>query len=62
MYMTGHNTPSAQRRGTTIYITNDRRTLRHVPLGDIILHTELRVTTESSVCALRCSCRDCNGG
>jgi hypothetical protein len=52
----------AGRRAATIRFTEDGRTLRHVPLGDIILHTELRVATEKNVRAFRCPCLDCKGG
>jgi hypothetical protein len=53
---------TSQRRGATIRITEDGRTLRHVPVGDIILHTELRVATENNVHQFRCPCKDCKGG
>ena len=52
----------AQHRGATIRFTQDGHTLRHVPVGDIILHTELRVATEKNVRAFRCPCKDCKGG
>ena len=50
------------RRGATVRLTEDGRTLRHVLLGDIILHTELRVATENNVHTFRCPCLDCKGG
>ena len=53
---------SAQRRGAAIRFTEYGRTLRHVPVGDMILHTELRVATENNVRAFRCPCKDCKGG
>lgn len=62
MHMAGHNTPSAHRCSATIHITDDGRILQHVLLGDIILHTELRVATENNVYAFRCLCRDFKGG
>jgi hypothetical protein len=53
---------SEARRGATIRLTDDGRTLRHVPIGDIILHTELRVATEHNVRSFRCPCKECKGG
>ena len=53
---------SSARRGATIRLTEDGRTLRHVPVGDMILHTELRVATEKNVHTFRCPCLDCKGG
>jgi hypothetical protein len=53
---------SAVRRGATIRMTEDGRTLRNVPVGDMILHTELRVATENNVHTFRCPCKDCKGG
>ena len=53
---------SARRCVATIRLSEDGRTLRHVPLGDIILHMELRVATEKNVRAFRCPCKDCKGG
>jgi hypothetical protein len=53
---------SAVRRGATIRLTEDGRTLRHVPVGDMIFHTELRVATENNVHTFRCPCKDCKGG
>jgi hypothetical protein len=35
--------------------------LGHIPLGDLILHTKLRVATEQDIIAFRCPCRDCRG-
>ena len=46
----------------TIRISEDGRTLCHIPLGGIILHTELRVATEKNLRSFRCPCRDCKGG
>lgn len=51
----------ARRRQTTIQITDDGRTLRHIPIGDLILQTELRVATENNIRSYRCPCRDCKG-
>ena len=48
-------------RRATIRITDHGRTLHHVPLDDIILHSGLRVTTENNVHAFRFFCRDCKG-
>ena len=62
MHMVGPNTRSAQRRRATTRITDNGRTLRHVPVGDIILHTKLRVATENNVRAYRCPYKDCKGG
>ena len=49
-------------RGATVRITSDGRTLRHIPLGDLILQTELRVATEQNILAYPCLCKDCRGG
>ena len=46
----------------TIHITDDGCTLRHVIVGDIILHIELRVAMENNIRAFRFHCRDCKGG
>jgi hypothetical protein len=53
---------TVQHCGATIRFTEDGRTLRHVPVGDMILHTELRVATENNVHTFRCPCRECKGG
>jgi hypothetical protein len=53
---------SVVRSGATIRLTDDGRTLRHVHVGDMILHTELRVATENNVHTFRCPCKDCKGG
>lgn len=55
-------TADPQSRSTTVRITEDGRTLRHIPVGDLILQTELRVATEKHVRSFRCPCRDCKGG
>ena len=39
-------------RGATIRLAEDGRTLRHIPVGDLILHTELRVATEKKMYTL----------
>ena len=49
-------------RGATVRLTSDGRTLRHIPLGDLILQTELRVATEQNILAYPCPCKDCHGG
>ena len=46
----------------TIRFTDDGRTLRHIPMADLILHTELRVATEKNVRSYRCPCWNCKGG
>ena len=51
-----------QRCGATIRFTEDGHTLHHVPVGDIILHTELQVATEKNMHAFRCPCKNCKGG
>jgi hypothetical protein len=60
--MATHMNGSSQRRSNTIRSTRDGRILRHIPIGDLILHTELRVATEKNVRSFRCPCRDCKGG
>jgi len=47
---------------TTIHFATDGHTLRHIPLDDIILATELRVATEQNIKMYRCPCRNCHGG
>lgn len=49
-------------RVTTVKISTDGRTLRHIPLGDLILQTELRVATEKNILSYPCPCKDCHGG
>ena len=51
----------SQRRPTRIRISNDGRVLRHIPLGDLILQTELRVATELNLKKYPCPCRNCHG-
>ena len=51
-----------QSRCTTVCIVEDECTLRHIPVGDLILQTELRVATEKHVRSFRCPCQDCKGG
>lgn len=60
LHMVGRNIPFVHRHGATICITNDGRTLCHVHVGDIMLHTKLRV--KNNVCAFRCPCIDCKCG
>lgn len=45
-----------------IRFSTDGRAFRHIPIGDLILQTELRVATEKDVKAFRCPCRNCRGG
>jgi hypothetical protein len=54
--------PTSRARGAHIKITEDGRTLRHIPLGDLILQTELRVATEGNIQAYPCPCVNCHGG
>lgn len=54
--------PNLRSRGATIRITTEGRTLRHIPLGDLILQTELRVATEHNIQSYPCPCKDCHGG
>ena len=54
--------PASRTRGAHIKITEDGRTLRHIPLGDLILQTELRVATERNIQAYPCPCVNCHGG
>jgi hypothetical protein len=49
------------RRGTRIRISTDGRVLRHIPLGDLILQTELRVATELNLKKYPCPCKNCHG-
>ena len=53
---------SSRYHRTVVHRTDDGRTLRHIPIGDLILHTELRVATEKNIRGFRCPCRDCKGG
>lgn len=48
--------------GATVRITSDGRTLHHIPLGDLILQTELRVATKQNILAYPCPYKDCHGG
>ena len=54
--------PDSRPRGARIRITEDGRTQRHISLGDLILHTELRVATEQNIQAYPCPCANCHGG
>jgi hypothetical protein len=54
--------PTSRARGAHIKITEDGRTLWHIPLGDLILQTELRVATEGNIQAYPCPCVNCHGG
>lgn len=54
--------PDMHNGGARIRISTDGITLWHIPLGDLILHTELRVATEQDIHAFRCPCKDCRGG
>ena len=54
--------PDLRRRGARIRFADDRRALRHIPLADLILQTELRVAMEQNIGAFRCPCKDCHGG
>lgn len=49
-------------RGARIRVDGDGRTLRHIPVGDLILQTELRVATTQNIRAYPCPCRNCHGG
>ena len=49
-------------RGARIRINTDGRVLRHIPLGDLILQTELRVATKLNLRRYLCPCRNCHGG
>lgn len=49
LYMADRNIPFTQRRGVNICITNNGWTLRRVPLGDIIFHTDLRMETVKNI-------------
>ncbi len=60
--MAWQENPYSRQEGATIRTAEDGRTLRHIPLGDIILYTELRVATEHNLRTFRCPCRDCKGG
>jgi hypothetical protein len=53
--------PANFRRGTRIRINVDGRVLRHIPLGDLILQTELRVATELNLRKYPCPCKNCHG-
>lgn len=50
------------RRGARIRKDVDGRTMRHIPLADLILQTELRVATMQNITAYHCPCRNCHGG
>ena len=54
--------PYSRPRGARIRITEDGRTQRHIPLGDLILQTELRVATENNIQAYPCPCMNCHRG
>ena len=54
--------PDFRRRGARIRFADDGRALRHIPVADLILQTELRVATEQNIGAFRCPCKDCHGG
>jgi len=45
-----------------IRIRADGRVGRHIPVGDLILLTELRVASVLEVRAFQCPCIDCHGG
>jgi len=45
-----------------VRVRADGRVERHIPVGDLILQTELRVATALDVHAFRCPCRNCQGG
>lgn len=51
-----------RRHGATIRVNHDGRTMRHIPVGDLILQTELRVATTQNITAYHCPCRNCHGG
>jgi len=53
---------SQRQRPTTIQFGTNGRTLRHIPIGDLILATELRVAIEQNIKMYRCPCRNCHGG
>ena len=48
-------------RGARIRVDGDGRNERHIPLGDLILQTELRVATSQNIASYPCPCRDCRG-
>lgn len=50
------------RHGARIRIDADGRTMRHIPLADLILQTELRVATMQNITAFYCPCQNCHGG
>jgi hypothetical protein len=54
--------PDSRPRGARIRITEDVRTKRHIPLGDLILQTKLRVATERNIVAYPCPCVNCHRG
>jgi len=54
--------PEQRQRPTTIRLSTEGRTLRHIPVGDLILDTELRVATEQNINLYRCPCRNRHGG
>ena len=49
-------------RGAQIQFADDGRALRHIPLGDLILQTELRVATKQNIWAYPCPCQNCHKG
>lgn len=53
---------NTRHRGTRIRIDGNGRTMRHIPLGDLILQTELRVATTENLTMYPCPCRTCRGG
>ena len=48
--------------GARIRINGDGRVMCHIPLGDLILQTELRVATKLNLRRYTCPCRNCHGG
>ena len=47
-------TPGPPSKRAHIRFSTDGHTLCHIPVGDLILQTELRVATEQDVTTFRC--------